>query len=329
MLMNRRVVLGLAALCMGAGVFSASAPAQAAAYPDKPVTIYIGFSAGGPTDMVGRLLAEKLGQKFGQSFIVENRAGASGAVAANLVRKRAPDGYTLMLGSSSTLSIIPYIQKGIEYDAIRDFTPIALVASYPYYLVVPADSKFKNFSDLIAYGREKDSRLSFASAGTGAVNHLAAEWLKSETHINAMHVPYKGDSAAVTDLIAGRVDFALLAGVVALPQVRAGKLRILASASSSPDKGVQGVMVIGQKEIPGYAAEPWNGLMGPAGMPKEIVATLNTAVNQIMSDPEVKAKLLKLDEYPYSSTPEQFKQYIQDQSSRWEGIIKKSHIVIE
>src|SRR3546814_8710032 len=144
-----------------------------------------------------------------------------------------------MLGSSSTLSIIPHVQTSVQYDALKDFTSIALVASYPYYLAVPADSQFKTFDDLIAYGRDKSHQLSYASAGTGAVNHLAGEWLKEETGINALHVPYKGDSAAMPDLISGRVDYALLAGIVALPQVEAGKLRVLASASSCPIRARQ------------------------------------------------------------------------------------------
>lgn len=329
MAINRRFILGVAAACIGAAALGVSSFAYAADYPQKPVTVYIGFSAGGPTDTVGRLLADKLSQKLGKTFIVENKAGASGVVAANLVKKAEPDGYTLMLGSSSTLSIIPHVQKNIQYDALKDFTSVALVASYPYYLLVPAGSQFKTFDDLIAYGRDQSNQLSYASAGTGAVNHLAGEWLKEEMGINALHVPYKGDSAAMPDLIAGRVDFALLAGIVALPQVEAGKLRILASASSSPDKGAPNVEIIGQGKIPGFDAEPWNGLMGPAGLPEQVVSTLNAAVNEVLSEPEVKAQLLTLDQYPFTSTPDQFKKHIEDQSARWAGIIKKANIVIE
>lgn len=303
--------------------------AAAAGYPEKPVNITVGFSAGGPTDIVARLLAEKLTQKFGQSFIIENKAGASGAVAANLVKKAAPDGYTLMIGSSSTLSIIPYVQKGVQFDPIKDFTPIALVASYPYYLTVPPDSRFKSYDELVNFAKQKGNQLTYASAGNGAINHLAGEWFKSDTGINALHVPYKGDSAAVIDLAAGRVDFAFLAGVVAIPQTQAGKLRILASASSAADKGLKDTLVIGQQKLPGFSAEPWNGLMGPAGLPAEVVSKLNAAVNEIMSTPDVKARLLALDQYPFTSTPAQFKDYIQKQSTHWAGVIKKSNIVLD
>lgn len=325
----RRFVLKYTVALVGAASLLAAPQAFANGYPAKPVTIYVGFAAGGPTDVVARILADKLGQKLGQSFIIENRAGASGAVAAALVKKAPADGYTLMIGSSSTLSILPHVQKGLQYDAIKDFTPIALVASYPYYLVVPASSNFRKYDDLIAHGREKDKHLSYASAGNGAVNHLAGEWFKSETHINALHVPYKGDSAAVSDLIAGRVDFAFLAGVVAIPQDAAGKMRILASAGSSPDKSLKGTMVIGQDKLPGFSAEPWNGLMGPAGVAPDIVARLNAAVNEIMAAPDVKARLLTLDQYPFTRTPEQFKEHIQKQSANWAAIIKTANIVLE
>lgn len=326
---NRRIALQCAAFSSAVAMIGSVSNAFAAGYPDKPVTIYVGFSAGGPTDVVARVVAEKLSQKFGQSFVIDNRAGASGAVAANLVKKAPADGYTLMLGSSSTLSIIPFVQKGIQYDSIKDFTSIALVASYPYYLAVPANSKFKTYDDLLSFGRAKDNKLSYASAGNGAVNHLAGEWFKGETKINLLHIPYKGDSAAITDLIAGRVDFAFLAGVVAMPQVTAGKLRILASASSSPDRGQKGTLVIGQEKVPGFAAEPWNGLMGPAGLPSEVVKKLNAAVNEIMASPDVKSKLLTLDQYPFTGTATQFTEHIQKQSAHWANVIKKSSIVLE
>lgn len=326
---KRRSVLGLAVACLGSAVLGFSPLAQAAGYPEKPVTVYIGFSAGGPTDTVGRLLADRLSQKLGQTFVVENKVGASGVVAANLLKKAEPDGYTLMLGSSSTLSILPHVQKGIQYDSVKDFTPVALVASYPYYLAVPSTSRFKTFDELIEYGRKPGNQLTYASAGTGAVNHLAGEWLKQETGVNALHVPYKGDSAAMPDLISDRVDYALLAGIVALPQVEVGKLRVLASASSAPDKGAPNIEIIGQSKVPGFDAEPWNGLMGPAGMPQHIVDTLNTAVNEILSDAEVQERLLTLDQYPFTSTPDEFRQHIEDQSARWAGIIKSAGIVIE
>ncbi|WP_459617418.1 Bug family tripartite tricarboxylate transporter substrate binding protein [Bordetella sp. 2513F-2] len=303
--------------------------AQESSYPDKTVTIVLGFSAGGPTDVVARILADKLSNKLGQSFIIDNKAGASGALAANIVKKAAPDGYTLMLGSSSTLSIVPNIRNDAGYDPIKDFTPIALVANYPYFLVVPGNSPFKTYDELVEYGRKPGAELNYGSAGTGAVNHLAGEWFKAETRINATHVPYKGDSAAISDLVAGRLDFAFIAGAAALPHVKTGAFRLLASASAVPGRGAPGLLTIGESRIPGYAAEPWNGLMGPAGMPENIVAKLNAAVNEAMKDPDVVARLASMEQYPFNGTPQYFRYYIAEQTAHWDKVIDRTSIEIQ
>lgn len=295
-------------------------------YPNRPVSLVIGFTAGGPTDVIGRLLAESLGNTLGQPFVVENRPGASGSVAASQVRRAAPDGYTLMLGSSSTLSIIPHIQKDVPYDPVADFTPIALVASYPYFLVVPAESDYNTYDDLIKAGQDGGKELNFASAGIGAVNHLAAEWFSAETNINALHIPYKGDSAAIADLIANRVDFAFIAGAAALPHVQNNRLRILASASAVSGRGGENVLTIGEDEIEGFDAEPWNGLMAPAGLDPQIQEKLNAAVNDFLSQPEVIEKLASMEQYPFPSTPEFFEQHINEQSERWAEVIKNADI---
>ncbi len=323
-LSKRALVLGAAALALGGHAFAQGAADWPAA---KPVTIVVGFSAGGPTDVVARIVAEQLSARFKQSFVVDNKAGASGGVAANLVRQAAPDGYTLMFGSSSTLSIIPTLQK-TAYDPLRDFTAIALVASYPYFLVAPASSSIKSLEELLKQGRAGGSQLSYGSAGNGAVNHLAGEWFKHEAKINAVHIPYKGDSAAVTDLVAGRLDFAFLAGSVALPQVKAGKMRVLASASAVAGRGGEGVPTLGER-YKGFAAEPWNGLMGPKGVPEPIVARLNAAVNEIMARPDVLARLAPMEQYAFTGTPQQFTDHIKSQTERWASVIKASNIQVD
>jgi len=320
---KRALLVGCAALAL-----SGAAWAQPGSdWPARPVTIVVGFSAGGPTDVVARILAEELTAKFKQSFIVDNKAGASGGVAAMQIKQAPPDGYTLMFGSSSTLSIIPKLQK-TGYDPLSDFTAIALVASYPYFLVVPATSSIRTLDELLEKGRSSSSQLNYGSAGNGAVNHLAGEWFKHETKINATHVPYKGDSAAVTDIVAGRLDFAFIAGSVALPQVKAGKMRVLASASAVSGRGGEGVPTLGDR-YKGFAAEPWNGLMGPKGVPGSIVAKLNAAVGEIMNRPDVVARLAPLEQYPLTGTPQQFIDRIKTQTERWASIIKASNIQVE
>ena len=282
----------LASTVAASVLFSGALPVAHAAsdWPAKPVTIVVGFSAGGPTDVVARILAEGLSNKFKQSFVVDNKAGASGAIAASAIKQANPDGYTLMFGSSSTLSIIPTLQH-TQYDPIKDFTAIGLVASYPYFLVVPGPSPIQSLDELLAKGRDSSSKLTYASAGVGAVNHLAGEWFKHEAKIEATHIPYRGDSAAISDLIGSRVDFAFLAGAAVWPQVKSGNMRILASASATPGLAGEGGVTLGESRFKGFAAEPWNGVMGPAGMPQPIVEKLNAAINEIMHRPEVVERL--------------------------------------
>lgn len=299
---------------------------KAGDWPARPVTIVVGFGAGGPTDALARILAENLSARFKQSFVVENKAGASGGVAAGLVKRAEPDGYTLMFGSSSTLAILPTLQK-TPYDPVADFTPIGLVASYPYFLVAPASSPDASLDDLVQRGRQPAATLSYGSAGNGAVNHLAGEWFKREAGIDATHVPYRGDAAAVTDLIAGRLDFAFLAGAAAFAHVKSGKMRILASASAKPGLGGPGVPTLGER-YKGFATEPWNGLMGPAGLPQTIVTQLNAAINTTMNRPDVVARLAGMDQFPLTGTPQQFADHIQSQTARWATVIRTSGIQV-
>ncbi|QKH38836.1 tripartite tricarboxylate transporter substrate binding protein [Achromobacter pestifer] len=299
----------------------------AAGYPAKPVTLVIGFTAGGPTDAVGRYLARKLETELGQTVVVENRAGANGVVAVQSVKRAAADGYTLMLGSSGTLSIEPVYKQKVDYQVLKDFQPVALVASYPYLLVVPSSSSFNTVQELIAGARQKPGTLTFASAGSGAVNHLAGEWFKSASKVDITHVPYKGDSAAIADLVAGRVDMAFLSAIAAMPQVQAGKLRALAIASAEPSPVAPGVPTVAQAAgIPGFTAEPWNGVLAPAGLPPDVTLRLNAAVNKIMGTAETRDALLKLGQFPMTGSADDFAQHIRTQTERWAQVIQDGNI---
>ncbi len=314
---------GLALCALAAFSF----PALAANYPTKPITLIIGFTAGGPTDAVGRYLARKLEAELGQTVVVENRAGANGVVALQAVRRAAADGYTLMLGSSGTLSIEPVYKQKVDYQVLKDFQPVALVASYPYLLVVPQNSPFKTVQELVVGARQKPGSLTFASAGNGAVNHLAGEWFKSAVGLDIVHVPYKGDSAAISDLVAGRVDMAFLSAIAAMPQVQGGKMRALAIASEKPSTVAPGLETVAQAaNIAGFSAEPWNGVLAPAGTPADVTARLNTAINKIMTTDEARDTLLKLGQYPMTGTPDDFARHISTQTARWQQVIETSHI---
>lgn len=299
----------------------------AAEYPSKPVTLVIGFTAGGPTDAVGRYLARKLEAELGQTVVVENRAGANGVVAVQSVKRAAADGYTLMLGSSGTLSIEPVYKQKVDYQVLKDFQPVALVASYPYLLVVPSASPFKTVQELIAGARLKPGTLTFASAGSGAVNHLAGEWFKSASKVDITHVPYKGDSAAIADLVAGRVDMAFLSAIAAMPQVQAGKMRALAIASAEPSPVAPGIPTVAQAAgIPGFTAEPWNGILAPAGLSPEVTLRLNAAVNKVMGTAESREALLKLGQFPMTGSTDDFARHIRTQTDRWAQVIKDGNI---
>ncbi|RYH32775.1 MAG: tripartite tricarboxylate transporter substrate binding protein [Alcaligenaceae bacterium] len=298
-----------------------------AAYPERPITLVIGFTAGGPTDAVGRFLARNLEKELGQTVVVENRAGANGVLAVSAVKRANPDGYTLMLGSSGTLSVEPAYKKKVDYDVLKDFAPVGLVATYPYLLVVPASSPFKSVEEMIAGARAKPGSLTFASAGSGAVNHLGGEWFASATQTKWTHVPYKGDSAAVGDLAAGRVDMALLAVIAAQPQIDGGKLRALAIASSEKSPLAPDLPTVAQAaNIPGFAAAPWNGVLAPAGVDPAIVTRLNAAINKVMSTEEARRTLTTLGQFPFTGSPDDMGRQIREQSMRWKEVISQANI---
>jgi tripartite-type tricarboxylate transporter receptor subunit TctC len=309
--------LAAASVCAGA----------AAAYPDKPITLIIGFTAGGPTDSVGRYLARQMEAELGQAVVVENRPGANGVVAVQAARRAAADGYTLMLGSSGTLSVEPVYKRRVDYQVLKDFQPVGLVASYPYLLVVPAGSPFRSVAELIAGARAQPGKLSFASAGSGAVNHLAGEWFSHAAGADITHVPYKGDSAAIADLAAGRVDMAFLSAIAALPLVQAGKLRALAIASARPSPIAPDLPTVAEAAgIPGFSAEPWNGVLAPAGLPADVTQRLNAAINRAMSAPQAREVLRKLGQFPLTGSPRDFADHIRSQTERWAEVIETSHI---
>lgn len=314
-------------LAATAFVAAANASAQETAYPERPITLVIGFSAGGPTDVVGRYLARGLEKELGQSVIVENRVGASGLVALGLVKRAKADGYTLLLGSNGALSVQPVYKQHVDYDVLKDFVPLGLVASYPYLLVVPKDSPYKNTTDLLSAAKRNEAGLTYASAGNGSLNHLAAEWLKSASKANLTHVPYKGDSAALADVVAGRVDMAFFSAVAANPQIDAGKLRALAIATKTPLSVAEGLPTVEQETgIAGFTAEPWNGVLAPAGLPNEIAIKLNTAINKVMNSEEAKARLLTLGQYPLTGSPEEFRNHIVSETANWKKVIEDAGI---
>jgi tripartite-type tricarboxylate transporter receptor subunit TctC len=304
--------------------------AKSDVYPARTVTLVVGFAAGGPTDSITRLLADVLSRRFGVSFVVENRLGANGGVAAQHIKNTPADGYTLFLGGSGTLVVAPNLNRHLQYDTMRDFTPVARVSDYPYFLVVANESPLQSIQQLIATAREKGEKMSYASAGIGAGNHMAAEWFKSATGIQSTHVPYKGDAAALTDVLAGRVDFSFLAGVVAEPYIKADKLRVLGVTSLRSNRADPGVPKIAEAaNIPGYAVEPWTGIFGPPKLPQKIVDILSVAINEEIAKPEFQQRLQGIGQFSFPGSPKVFDEYIRTEYARWAKVVQDAKIPLQ
>jgi len=294
--------------------------AMAETYPNRPITLVLGFAAGGPTDVVARILANDLGKELGQAVVVENRVGADGLVALNFVKRSKPDGYTLMFGSNGALTMQPAYKKSVDFDVLKDFTPVSLAASFPYLVSVPISSPYHTINDLLDAAKQKT--VTFASAGNGSANHLAAEWLKSAKAVNLTHVPYKGDAPALVDVLSGRVDMGFFSSITVESYINAGKLRVLAVSSGKPFPTHPEFPTVAQAaNIPGFSVEAWNGVLAPAGLPKDRLMKLNMAINKVMNSAEVQGQLEKLGQRSIASTPEQFSRYIASETAKWRKII--------
>ncbi|PYE25471.1 tripartite-type tricarboxylate transporter receptor subunit TctC [Paraburkholderia silvatlantica] len=322
--MNRRQLL-VASLGLSTTTFAFAQ--DASEYPSRTVRLMVGFAAGGPQDNITRMLAEYFGKQFDRSFYVENRPGANGEVAANYTKYLTADGYSLLLAGSGAMSVAPSMQTALGYNSAKDFTAIGRVSGFVYLLAVPSSSPFKSTRDLILYGRTNKGALSYASAGIGATNHLAGEWFKSRTGVDAVHVPYKGDAEALTDLIAGRVSYAFIGGPGVIAQAKAGKLRILASSGlTQKQEGIDVPTVAQAANIPDFDVVPWTGLFAPAGLASGIVGRLNTAIMKSMATPEAKARLLAIGQFSFTDTPEQFAQYLRTENARWASVVELAQI---
>ncbi|MET0866955.1 MAG: tripartite tricarboxylate transporter substrate binding protein [Pseudorhodoplanes sp.] len=303
--------------------------AQAQGYPDRPVRVIVPFAAGGGSDVIGRAIAQKLQDKLGQPFIVENRTGAGGSLGAVQVARAAPDGYTLLLGSSSEISQYPTLKKDIGYDPVKDFLPIAAVATVPLALAVRQELPVKSVAELIDYARKNPGKLNYGSAGPGSTTHLAVALFTSMTGTDMVHVPYKGSAPVVTDLLAGTLDLSISTMPAVLPHANGGKLRILAVSTASRSKSLPDAITIAEGGVKGYETGLWTGLLAPAGTPKEVVAQLNTAVNEALASEDLKALLAKQGAEPTGGTEQSFADTIHRDLSIWTDLVKKTGIKIE
>lgn len=293
-------------------------------YPSHPVRVVVHVPPGGAADLLARVMAQKFGEALGQTFVVDNRPGMGGVIAANTVAKAAPDGYTLLQGAITTHGIGPHIYSKLPYDPVKDFVPIVLSATMPIILVVNAQVPAKSVSDLIALAKAKPASISFASPGTGSAPHLVAELFKMETGIPSQHVPYKGSGPAAADLAGGHVQFMFDAIAPHQPYIQSGRTRTLAVVSPTRVSIFPDTPTMAELGYPSVVGSIWYGLMAPAGTPKAIIAKLNAESNRILALQEVKDRMAGAGIDVAGGTPEEFGNFIRAELAKWGPVVKAS-----
>jgi tripartite-type tricarboxylate transporter receptor subunit TctC len=303
-----------------------AANAQITAYPDKPVKIFVGFAAGGGTDVAARILAQKLTETLGQSIVVENRPGASGMIAAEASAKSAADGYTLMMGSQTTLAVAPALYRKFSIDAARDFVAVAPAGVSPLVLVVHPSVPVRSVKELIALGKAKPGAINFGSGGLGTTPHMAGELFSLQAGIKMVHVAYRGEAPAINDLLGGQLDliFANLSAVIG--NVKAGSLRALAVTSAQRAASAPEIPTIAEVALPGFEAATWFALVAPAGTPRDIVLRLNSEVTRLVGQAEVQQRFADLGMTVDATAPEALDGYIKTEIAKWSKVIKDADI---
>ncbi len=303
--------------------------AIAADYPARPVTLVVGYPPGGPSDVLARIVARKLGSLLGQPFVIDNRPGAAGNVAGEVVAHAAPDGYTLLVGNNAILATNASLYKTIGFDAVKDFAPISLIGTQGSVLVVNPKVPAYSMAELIALAKANPGKLNFASSGYGAAAHLAGELFKAEAHIDIVHVPYKGAAPALQDVIAGQDQMMFATIASAIGHIRSGLVRALAVTTLKRAAILPDVPTIDELGLRGFDATTWHGLVAPAGTPNEIIATLHRATIETLNDPGVRQSLNALGVDVAGDTPEEFAAYIKAEIPKWAAVIKASGARLE
>ena len=317
-------VTSLLVMALHASAFAQRSAEQVDAYPSRPIRYIVPFAPGGPTDIMSRAIGEKVAAAWGQLVVVDNRGGAGGSLGAEVVAKAAPDGYTVMIGHVGTHAINVTLYQKVGYDPVRDFTPITLVATLPLALVVNPAVPAKSARELIALARAKPGTLNFASAGNGGPTHLAGEVLRSLAAIDIVHVPYKGNAAALTELVGGQVQMMFSNLLTAMPHVRTGRLRALAVSTAQRSPQAPELPTIAESGVPGYDVTPWYGILGPAQLPAAIVARWNREVARIVQLPDMKEKFVAQGIDLVSTTPEAFASLIKSEVPKWRKVVRDS-----
>ncbi len=306
-----------------------AATADAQSYPNKPIRFVVPFPAGGIADVMARVIGQKLTDAWNQPVVVENRTGAGGNIGADIVAKSPPDGYTLVMGSIGTHAVNVSLFSKLPYDPIRDFAPVALVIEAEGLLVLHPSVPVKTVKELIALARARPGQLVYASAGNGTASHLAGELFKSMAKIDIVHIPYKGNVPAITDLIGGQTSMIFATMPTVLPQVKAGKLHALAVASAQRSPAAPDVPTVAEAALPGFEVTNWIGVFAPAGTPADIVAKINAEIMRIMRLPEVQSRLANEGARFKPNTPNEFAAFQKNEIAKWSKLIKDARIAVD
>ena len=321
--MNR--LLAIFALMLASCLLALAAPVHAQSYPAKPMRLVVPFPPGGPLDIMGRGIAQKLQEAWSQPVVIDNRPGAGGGIGADLVAKSPGDGYTLLMGAVSTHAINPSLYAKIPYDPQKDFVPVALVAQVPNVLVVNPALPVQSVKDLIAYAKANPGSLSFGSGSTGSTGHLAGELFKTMAGVDMVHIPYKGGAPALQDLLAGQTQLMFDNLANALPQVKAGKLRAIAVTTAARAPSVPELPTIAESGLPGFDLTTWFGIFAPAGTPPEVVAKLNAEIAKALSAKDLAERLAAMGTVPpENNTPERFAAFVRSEAAKYARVVKDS-----
>jgi len=314
-------------LFVGALAWLPNAGAQE--YPTKPIRLVITYPPGGNTDLVGRALALKLGEFMGQQVVVDNRGGAGGVLGSMITAQSAPDGYTIMLGTSAGMVINPLLSRKLTYDPVKDFAPVSMVVIVPQLLVINPQLPVKNVRELIAFAKAKPGYLNAGSSGVGTPNHFGTELLKWLAGVDIVHVPYKGGAPALTDLLGGQIQMAFSSVPAVLPHIKAGRLVALGVGSAKRSPALPNIPTIAEAGVPGYEYTTWYGVFAPAKTPRTLIARLNAEIVKAMETPDIKDRFTALGGDPDPGTPEELRAYMANESAKWAKIIKAANIRVE
>ncbi len=312
--------------CLAALALALSAAVSAQGYPSKPIRIVAPFPPGGSADLTARIIAEHFTKAFGQPALVENLPGAGGVIAAERNAKSAPDGYSLIVGSTGIMSVNASLFAKMPYDIVKDFTPVSLVIRVPSYLVINPKVPAASVKELIAYARANPGRLTYASAGNGTSQHTNPELFKAMAKIFVLPITYRGSSPAMAALMGGEVDMMIELGPTAIPQIRAGRIKVLAASTAQRTRAMPEVPTIAESGLPGFDAYTWFGIAGPGGMPREVVARLHEEIVRAVAPADVRRRLEAIGAEVIAGTPEEFDDLQKKEIAKWAKVVKEAGI---